>query len=146
FADRPVRVDVFRVHVGRECAVDGFGHMLKGELAECDQVAAAEEVGQSFLSAIDAVDIAAAHAGLQRLGSEVGHHELVGALYQPGGNGLANLYAGYALYGGRDAFDVLYVHGCEDVDVSCQDVEHIFVAFVVPAAFDVGVGQLIDQD
>src|SRR3982075_15417 len=109
FADCPVSINVFRVHVGGERAVDGFGHVLEGEFAECDQVAAAKEIGEGLFGAVYAVDIASAHAGLQGFGRQVGHHDLVGALPQPVGNGFANWNAGYALYGGGDALDVLHV-------------------------------------
>ena len=139
-------VDLFRVHVGRERAVDGLGHVLQGELAKCDQVAAAKEVGESLLCAIDAVDIAAAHSGLERLGREIGHHDLVGALHHPVRHGFADGNAGHALNGGRDALDMLHVHGCEYVDVGGQNVEHVFVSFAMLAAFDVAMGEFVDQD
>src|SRR5947208_655578 len=61
-------------------------------------------------------------------------------------NCCANRNARNALQGRRDAFDVLHVHGGEDIDVGCQDVEHIFVALAMPATFDVSVGQLVDED
>ena len=146
FADRPVGIDVFRVHVGGQRAVDRLGHVLQGELAECDQIAAAKEVGQRLFGAVHAVDIAAAHAGLQRLRREVGHHDLVGALHHPVRHGLADRNAGDALHGGRDALNVLHVHGGEDVDVGIEHVEHILVTLAMLAAFDVGMGEFVDQD
>ena len=146
FADSPVGLDALRVHVGGQRAVDGLGDMLQGKFAKRDQVAAAKEVGEGFFGAVDAVDIAAAHAGLKRLRRQIGHHDLVGALHQPVRHGLANRDAGDALHGGCDALDVLHVHGCENVDVGGEHVEHILVALAVFAAFDVGVGELVDQD
>ncbi len=139
-ADGPVRLDAFGIHVCGEGAIDGLGDVLQGELAECDEVAAAEEVGKGFFRAVYAVDVAASHAGLQGFRGEVGHDDLVGTLDEPVGHDLADLDSGDALHGGGDAFDVLDVHGGEHVDVGGEDVEHVLVALGVKAAFDVGVG------
>src|ERR1700722_18467460 len=146
FAHSPVCVNLLRVHIGSERAVDGLGHVLQRQLAKRDQIAAAKEVGERLLRAIDAVDIAAPHAGLERLRRQIGHYDLVRALYHPVRHGFADLNSGNALDGRRNALDMLHVHRCENIDVGGQYVEHILIAFAVLAAFDVAMSQFVDQD
>ena len=64
FAHGPMGFNALRVHVCGQGAVDSLGDVLQRQLAQCDQVAAAKEVGQSLLGAIDPIDIASSHAGL----------------------------------------------------------------------------------
>ncbi len=83
---------------------------------------------------------------MQGLGSQIGHDDLVGALHEPVRHRLANLDAGDALDRGRDALDVLHVHGGEHVDVGGKDIENIFVALAVFAAFDIGMRKFVDEN
>ena len=50
------------------------------------------------------------------------------------------------LHAGSDTLQVLNVHRGQDANVVVQQLQNIFVALVMPAAFDVGVGQFVDQD
>ena len=66
-------------------------------------------------------------------------------MQDPIGNGFANLDARDALYRGIHALEMLNVHGREDIDLGVQQVQNIFVTFAVPAAFHIGVRELIHQ-
>ena len=63
----------------------------------------------------------------------------------PVGHGLAHQHAGDLVHHGRDALQVLHVHGGDHVDLVVEQLEDIFVALVVLAALDVGVRQLVHQ-
>ena len=69
----------------------------------------------------------------------------VDALQQPVGNSLAHDDAGDLVNKGCNALQVLNVHGGEDIDLVLEQLQNVFVALVVLAAVDVGVGQLIDD-
>ena len=146
FGDGPVGAELLALDVVVEGAVDGAGDAVEGHLAEGDEVAAAEEVGEGALGAVDGVDVAAAHAGDEGFGGEVGDDDLVGAVEDPVGDGLADGDAGEALDARGEAFDVLDVDGGEDVDVGFEEEEDVFVALGVAAAGDVAVGELVDED
>ena len=146
FGDGPVRAELLALDVVVEGAVDGAGDAVEGHFAEGDEVAAAEEVGEGALGAVDGVDVAAAHAGDEGFGGEVGDDDFVGAIEDPVGHGLADGDAGEALDARREAFDVLDVDGGEDVDVGVEEEEDVFVALGVARADDVGVGEFVDED
>jgi len=119
---------------------------VEGHFAEGDEVAAAKEVGEGALGTVDGVDVAAAHAGDEGFGGEVGDDDFVGAIEDPVGNGFADGDAGEALDAWGQAFDVLDVDGGEDVDVGFEEEEDVFVALGVARAGDVAVGELVDED
>ena len=146
FSHNPGGLDPLRVHIGSQRAVHCLGHVLQRKFAKCDQVAATKEVGKGFFRTIDTVDIPAAHAGLQCLRRQVGHHDLVCALHQPIRHSLANRNPGDALDSRRNALNMLHVHRGENIDVGCEHVEHILIALSVFAAFNVGMSELVDQD
>ena len=83
---------------------------------------------------------------MQGFGREVRHDNFISSLDEPVGNGLADLNAGDALHGWRNALDVLHVHGGEHIDIRVEQVENVLVALAVLAALDVRVGKLVDQD
>ena len=146
FADAPLAAETFAGDVGVEVAVDGAGDLLESHLAEGDEVAATEEVGEGALDAVLGVDVAAPHAGFEGFGGDVGEDDLVGLIEDPIGDGLADGDAGERLDAGGEGFDVLDVDGDEDVDAGIEEVDDILVALVVAAALDVGVCELVDED
>jgi len=146
FGDGPVRAELLALDVVVEGAVDGAGDTVESHLAEGDEIAAAEEVGEGSLGSVDGVDVAAAHASDERFGGEIGDDDFVGAVEDPVGNGFADRDAGEALDAGGEAFDVLDVDGAEDIDVGVEEKEHVFVALGVAAADDVAVGEFVDED
>ena len=146
FADAPVLADVLGLHVGFEAAIDLLGDLAEGEFAECDQVAAAEEILQRALDFFGGVDIAALHAVLQGFGSEVDHHGFGGRERHPIRDGFAHDDAGDGADHRREALDVLDVERRDHVDFGGENFLDVFVALAVFAAGDVGVGEFVDQD
>src|ERR1700735_4377005 len=140
FGDGPVWPELLALDVVVEGAIDGAGDAVESHFAESDKVAAAKEVGEGAVGAVDRVDIAAAHAGDEGFGGEIGDDDLVGTIEDPVGNGLADGDAGEALDARGGAFDVLNVDGAEDVDVGVKEKEDVLVALGVAAANDVAVG------
>lgn len=119
---------------------------MQCHLAECDEIAAAKEVGEGTLGTIDGIDVAATHAGGESFGGEIGEDDLVGAVEDPVRDGLADGDSGEALDARGEAFDVLDVDGGEDIDVGVEEKEDVFVALGGAAAGDVGVGEFVDED
>ncbi len=73
-----VVLNILFLHVGFQAAVHLFGHLAQRQLAQRDQVAAAEEIPQRLLDLLSCVDVAALHAVLQRFRRQVDHHGFVG--------------------------------------------------------------------
>ena len=145
FGNGPVSAEPLTLDVVIERAIDGAGDALEGHFAQSDEIAAAEEVGKRTLDALHGVDIAAAHAGDESFGSEVADDDFVGAVEHPVRNQLADADASEGLDARGEAFDVLNVDGAEDVDLIVEEEQDVFVALGEAAAFDVGVGKLVDE-
>ncbi len=77
--------------------------------------------------------------------SQVGENNFVHPLHHPVRNRLPHHHPGNAPDHRRHAFNVLHVHGRNHVDLRVQQIHHVFVALAVPAAFDVGMRQLVHQ-
>jgi len=150
FGDGPVSAETLAFDVVVEGAVDGAGDALEGHLAERDEVAAAEEVGEGALDAFGGVDVAATHAGDEGFGGEVADDDLVGAVEDPVGDLLTDFDPGEGLDAGGEAFDVLDVDGGEDVDLVVEEAKDVFVAFggaaVGAGGAKLGVGEFVDED
>ena len=143
--DGPVGAEVFAADVVVERTVDGAGDALQRHFAQGDEVAAAEEVGERALDALHGVDVAAAKAGDEGFGGEVGDDDFVGAIKHPVGHLLANGDAGESLDARGERLDVLDVDGGANVDFVVEEEEHVVVTLGQAGAFDVGVGELIDE-
>jgi hypothetical protein len=145
-ADTPVFANLLRVHVGFEAAVHLLGDLAQGKFAEGNEIAAAKEILERLLDFLLAVDVAAAHAVGERLGSQVHHHRFCGAERNPIRDGFAHGDASDGADGGGDAFDVLDVECGNDVDLRGEKILDVFVALAVAAARNVGVGEFVDED
>ena len=146
FADGPIFLDILGGHVGVEAAVDVFGDLAEGEFAQSDQIAAAEKIVEGLMDFVLRVDVAALHAALEGLGSEIDHDGFVGHGGNPVGDGFADGDSGDAADGGREAFHVLDVQGGEHIDFGGENFLDVFVALAVLAAGDVGVSKFVDED
>src|SRR5450759_4775188 len=122
-----------------------LGHLAQGQLTQSDQVGLAEEIFERPSHALLRVDVAAPHAVLQRLRSQVDHHYFVDSLQYPVGNGLPYLDPGDSLHRRGYALQVLDIHGGKNVDPRVQQLQHIFVALAMFAALDIGVRQFVHQ-
>src|SRR6267143_1142971 len=143
---RPVFPDVLRFHVRFEAAVDLFGDLTQSELAEGNEIAAAEEIFERAFHFFRAVDVAPLHAVLQSFRSEVHHDGLRGSEGDPVRNGLAHGNTGDGANDGRNALDVLNVEGGHYVDFCGQNFLHVLVTLAVLAPGDIRMGQLVDQN
>jgi hypothetical protein len=86
FGDGPVGAQLLALDVVIKGAIDGASDAVKSHLAKGDEVATAKKVGEGSLGAVDGVDIAAAHAGDESFGGEVGDNDLVSAVEDPVGD------------------------------------------------------------
>src|SRR5271165_6069647 len=119
--------------------------MAQGDLAQSNQITGTKKVAECAVHALHGIDIAPAHARLQSLRRDVRHHNFVDSLQDPVGHRLPHHYARDLVHHGRDTLEVLHVHGRNHIDVIFEQLENIFVALVMLAAFDVGVRQFVHQ-
>ena len=83
--------------------------------------------------------------GAQRIDRDVDVDDLIGALEDEVGHGLANLDARGARDGVVERFEVLDVDGGDDGDARIEQREHILIAFGVRRAGSVGMGEFVDD-
>src|SRR6202521_1923479 len=143
---RPVFPDVLCFHVGFEAAVNLFGDLSQSELAEGNEISAAEEILERAFHLFGTINVATLHAVLQGFRSEVHHYGFGGSEGYPVGNGLAHGDAGDGAYDGRNAFDVLDVECRHHIDFCSQEFLYVLVTLAVLAPGDIRVGQFVDQD
>src|SRR5690242_6650266 len=144
-AHTPVLANVLRLHVGLEAAIDLFGHLAQGQLAKRDQIAAAEEIVQGAFDFIRAVNVAALHAVLKSLRSQIDHNGFGSGEGHPVRNRLAHDNSGDRAHYRRDAFNVLNVERGDDVDIGGENLLDVFVALAVLAAGNIGMSKFIDE-
>ena len=128
-----------------QALIDRLRHLPQRQFAQRNQVRLAEKILQRAPHPLLRIHVAAPHAVLQRLRSQIDHHHFVDALQHPVGHGFPHLDPRNPLHGRRHALQVLDVHRGKNVDARVQQFEHIFVPLAMLAAFDVGVGQFVDQ-
>ena len=75
---------------GLHVDVDALGGAAQGELAQREQVAAPEEAARGPLLLLAQVDLAFPEPQQELLGREVHQHDLVGAVHDRVGDGLAH--------------------------------------------------------
>src|ERR1700687_3760775 len=144
-AHRPVFPDVLRFHVGFEAAVNLFGDLAQSELAEGNEIAAAEEILKRAFHLFGAINVAALHAVLQGFRSEVHHYGFGCSEGDPVRNSLAHGNTRDRPHDGRNALDVLNVECGHNVDFCGQEFLHVFVALAVLAPRDIRMGKLVDE-
>src|SRR6266481_4990912 len=143
---RPVFPDVLRFHVGFEAAVNLFGDLAQSQLAEGNEIAAAEEILERAFHLFGTINVSPLHAVLQSFRSEVHHYGFGGSEGYPVRNGLAHGDAGDGAYDRRNAFDVLDVECRDHIDSCGQEFLYVLVTFAVLAPGDIRVGQFVDQN
>jgi hypothetical protein len=128
-----------------EVAVHPLGRRARRQLAQRGEVAAAEEAVDRPRRGLGHIDLALAQAALAFLGREDHHLDLVGALQDGVGHGLAREHARDALDHVAEAFEVRHVQRGVDVDRGVEQFLHVAPALGVAAAGDVAVGELVHQ-
>jgi hypothetical protein len=116
------------------------------QLAQCDQVALAEEVLDRPLSLVRDVDLAFLESLQQFIGRQVDDGHLVGVIEDGVGNRLPHPYSRDLSDDVVQAFQMLDVDRGEDVDAGVEQLLHVLPALVVSAARDVGMGQFVDNE
>ena len=116
------------------------------QLAQCDQIALAEEILNRAFGLVRQVDLAFFQALQQFVRRQVHQHHFVGRIEHMVGNGLPHADAGDAADHVVEGFQVLDVDRRIDIDAGGQQLLHILPAFGMARAGDVGVRQLIHQD
>src|SRR5467141_33547 len=143
---RPVFPDVLRFHVGFQAAVNLFGDLPQSELAEGNEIAAAEEILERACHFFGTINVAPLHAILQGFRSEVHHYCFGGSEGDPVWNGLAHGNTGDRPHDGRNALDVLNVECGHNVDFCGQEFLHVFVTLAVLAPRDIRMGKFVNQN
>ena len=78
-------------------------------------------------------------------GVRVDHHHFVDSLQHPIRHRFPHLDPRDSLHRRGHALQMLNVHGGENVDPRIEQLEYVFIAFAMLAAFDVGVRQFVHQ-
>ncbi len=142
---RPRAADGMRAHVGLHLVVDALGGVTERELTERGEVARREVVGERALGRGAEVDLALLRRRIRSSRRQVDELDLVGALEDAVGDGLAHSHAGDLGDDVVQALEVLDVDRGVDVDAGLEQLLDVGVALGVTAALDVGVRELVDQ-
>ena len=119
--------------------------LAQRQLAKRGQIALAKEVGERLLDLLDAVDLALQETRAQRLDRDIDVDDLVGAVQEPVGNGLAHVNAAASGDHVVQRLDVLNVDRRDHRDAGVEQLEDVFVSLLVRRARGVGVRQLVHE-
>ena len=119
--------------------------MLQSEFSQRHQICRSKEISKGAFCTIRGIDVPAPHARLERFRSQIDEHNLIYTLHDPVGNGFTHRHAGDLLNDWGQAFDVLHIHGRENVDPCLQDFEDVLVPFAVLASINVGVCEFVHE-
>ena len=134
-----------RLHLVEQLLVDALGRAPERELAQSGEIGRREEVLERALGLLGDVDLALFQALDQVVGGEVDELDGVGAIEDRVRHGLAHADTGDLRHDVVQAFDVLDVERRVDVDALAQQLFDVEIALGVPAAGDIGVGELVDE-
>ncbi len=132
-------------HVLLELFFRLLGGAPQRQFAQRRQVPLAEEIIQCRLDAVGRIDVAMPHALAQGIGRDIDQLHLVGLVQDPVGQRLAHAHTGDTRHQVVQALQVLDIERGDHVDACIQDLLDILVALDMPGAWNVGVGQFIDQ-
>ena len=134
------------LHVGEELGVDPLRRAAEREFPQRGEIAGGEVVGERAAGGLADIDLAVLEALDQVVGGDVDDLDVVGAIDDRVGHGLADADAGDLGDDVVEALDVLDVDGGVDVDAGGQQLLHVEVALGVAAFGGVGVGEFVDED
>jgi len=144
-AGRPGAADGVLAHIGQHLLVDALRRAPERQLAQGGEVAGLEIVPHGALGLVRQVDLALLEALDQILGREVDHLDVVGAVEDAVGHGLAHADAGDLRHHVVEALDVLDVERGVDVDAGGEQLLDVEIALGMAPARRVGVRELVDQ-
>ena len=145
-ARRPRARDRARLHLLEQLLVDPLGGAPQSQLAQGGEIGGREVVLERALRLLGDVDLALLQALDQVVGRQVDELDGIGAVENGVGYGLAHAHAGDLRHYVVEALDMLDVDRRVDVDAGIEQLLHVLVALGMPAARDVGMRQLVDQD
>ena len=129
----------------RVAAIDQVGDLGQRDLAQPRQVRRREEVLERGVDPLGRVDLARVEPLDQVFDGDVDVDDLVGLGEHAVGNALLHPDVRHALDLVVEAFEMLDVHRCDDVNARVEQVFDVLIALGVARAGRVGVGQLVDQ-
>ena len=144
-AGLPGAGDVVVGPVPVELVVDLVGQPEQASSRSAVRLPIAEVVGQRRVDLLRRVDVPVRHPPAQRLRGHVDQFDLVGAADDLVGHGLPLRHPGDLLDDVVERFQVLDVHGRDDVDAGVEQPLDVLPAFVVARAGHVRVRELVDQ-
>ncbi len=125
--------------------IDPIGGAAQRQLAQGDQVAFAEEVLNGALGLAGNIHFAFVQPSAQIVRRQIDQHHFAGLVKHVVGHRFAHPHAGHAAHYVVQAFQMLYVDGCQHVDAGIQQLFHILPAFGVARTVSVAVRQFIHQ-
>ena len=125
--------------------IDPIGGAAQRQLAQGDQVAFAEEVLNGALGTAGNIHFAFVQPSAQIVRRQIDQHHFAGLVKHVVGHRFAHPHAGHAAHYVVQAFQMLYVDGCQHVDAGIQQLFHILPAFGVARTVSVAVRQFIHQ-
>ena len=126
--------------------VDPLRRAPQGQLAQGREIGRREIVLERPLGLLGNVDLAFLQALDQVVGRQVDELDGIGAVEDGVGHRLAHAHARDLRHDVVQALDVLDIDGRIDVDAGIEQLLDILVALGMPAAGDVGMRELVDQD
>ncbi len=132
--------------IGLDVVLDAVRRAAQRELAQCHQVALAEEVARRALDLLGKVHLAGLQAGEQIVGGNVDQYHLVGIVEERVRNGFPDRDAGNSADDVVQALEMLDIECREDVDAARQQLFDVLPPLGMTRSVDVGVRELVDQD
>ena len=142
---RPGPGDAGAAHPVAHVGVDMGGRAAERDLAQCGEVALAEEAVERAGGVVGAVDLALLQAGPQLGRGDVDQFDLVGHLEHAVRQRLGRADAGDAGDVVVEALEVLDVERAPDVDAGGEQFGDVLPALGVAAAGGVGVREFVDE-
>ena len=134
-----------RLHFREQLLVDPLGGAAQRQLAQRREVGGREEMLERALGLLRNVDLAFLEALDQIVGREIDQLDGVGAIEHGVRHGLAHAHMRDLGDHVVEAFDVLDIDRRVDVDAVTHQLFDVEIALRMAAAFDVGVGEFVDQ-
>ncbi len=144
-AGRPRARDRVRLHIAHHLRVDALRGAAQREFPERGQIALGEIVPDSTFGLLRHIDLAVPQALDQIVWCQVDDLDVVGLVDDRIWHRLAHADTGDAGDHIVQAFDVLHIERCVDIDTGGDQFLDIHVAFWMAAAWRVGVREFIDQ-
>src|SRR3954453_4467747 len=113
--------------------------LAESKFSKGDKRRLTKEVFQSARNSLGRIDSTAFEAIDESTRCQVDHDNIVGLLHYPVGNCLLHLDTGDLPDLIVQAFKMLYVHGCENVDTGVEKNLNIFPAFWASRTRNIGV-------